>query len=134
MPADFTVKDSGQRQSYGSGMVRDVQEGKPRFDLLVPEDVPFEEQFLTRAAVHMTKGAQKYGFRNFEKANSREEVDRFRASAFRHFMQWYCGMTDEDHASAVLFNLIAAETTSWKIRRTTEVKHFRWRWPRGRRK
>lgn len=114
---DFTVKDSGRRQEYDSGMVRDLQDGKPRFDLLWPliEGMPFAEHMMTRAAQHMTKGAEKYGFRNWEQANSPEELERFKASAMRHMMQWFSGETDEDHAAAVIFNLIAATTTQWKL-------------------
>jgi hypothetical protein len=113
----FVIKDSGQRQEYGSGMVRDLQEGKPRFDLMWPEDVPFEDQFMTRIAAHLTKGIAKYGERNWEKANSPEELERFRSSALRHMHQYLCGDTDEDHASAVVFNLIAAVTTEYKLDR-----------------
>jgi Domain of unknown function (DUF5664) len=113
---DFKIKDSGERQSYDSGMVRDVQEGKPRFDLMWPLNVPFDEQFMTRIAMHLTKGIAKYGERNWEKADSQEELDRFRASAMRHLMQWYCGDRDEDHAAAVVFNLISAETVEYKLR------------------
>jgi hypothetical protein len=39
------------------------------------------------------------------KANSVEEMERFRESAARHFVQWMNGERDEDHAAAVVFNL-----------------------------
>lgn len=100
---DFVVKDSGVRQEYSTGMRRDTQEGKPRYDLVVPEKM--ENDMLTRWAVHMTKGAVKYGDRNWELACTQEEADRFKSSAFRHFMQWVKGMTDEDHAAATYFNI-----------------------------
>ena len=64
---------------------------------------------LTRWAAHMTKGAVKYGRENWRLANSQQELDRFKASAFRHLVQWLAGERDEDHASAVLFNVSAAE-------------------------
>lgn len=110
----FITKDSGKRAEFESGMVRDTDDGKPRFDLLVPDDVPFEAQFLTRCAALMARGAEKYRARNWEQATSREEWERMRSSAFRHFMQWMAGETDEDHAAAVVFNLLAAETTATK--------------------
>lgn len=112
---EFTTKDSGQRQEYDSGMVRDLQDGKPRFDLLLAEGVPYEAQVLTRIAGLMLRGKEKYGERNWEKASSQEEMDRFKASAFRHMMQWICGESDEDHMAAVVFNLLAYESTKWKI-------------------
>lgn len=112
---DFTTKDSGVRHDYDSGMRRDSQDGKARFDLLLPLGIPYEEQFLTRVAYLMTRGAVKYGFRNWEKANSADELERFRGSAQRHLMQYVMGETDEDHAAAVVFNLLAAITTEWRI-------------------
>lgn len=54
--------------------------------------------------------------RNWEKANSKEELDRFKASAFRHFMQWMSNEEDEDHAAAVLFNINAYETIKERIK------------------
>lgn len=112
---DYTTKDSGQREEYDSGMVRDTNDGKARFDLIVPEGVPYKEQMLTRFAELMARGAQKYGDRNWEKAAGETELNRFKESAFRHFMQWMTGETDEDHASAVLFNVTCYETVKYKI-------------------
>lgn len=110
----FIIKDSGKRQAYKSGMVRDVQDDKPDFSLILA-DIPYEEQMLTRFAEHMTKGAKKYGRRNWQLANSTEEMERFRASAFRHFMQWFHGILDEDHAAAVYYNIMAFEATKYKL-------------------
>lgn len=106
----YVTKDSGKREEYASGMVRDVNGDKPRYDLILPEGIPYEDQFLTRIAGLLTRGAVKYGERNWEKASGEEEMKRFRASAFRHLMQWMCGEEDEDHAAAVVFNLLAYET------------------------
>jgi hypothetical protein len=41
-------------------MVRDTETDKPRFDLLLPERLPHEEQMLTRWAYLMARGADKY--------------------------------------------------------------------------
>lgn len=98
----YITKDSGKRVKFKSGMNRDVADDKPRYDLIY---LPL----LKRWAELMTRGANKYGERNWEKANSPEEFERFQASAFRHFMQWFNGETDEDHAAAILFNVAAAE-------------------------
>lgn len=111
----FETKDSGGRHVHVSGMVRDTNAGKPRFDLLIPKGIPFEELYLTRVARLYERGAQKYTPRNWEKANSQEEMDRALESAFRHFMQWYAGETDEDHAAAVFFNINEAETIRTKL-------------------
>lgn len=111
----YKTKDSGARQEYKSGMRRDLQDGKPDFYLIMPKDMPYSEQVLTRWAELMTRGKEKYGSRNWELANSSEELERFKASAFRHFMQWLCGENDEDHAVAVLYNIQAAEYVKWRM-------------------
>lgn len=110
-PADrFSLKDSGERVEYPSGFRRDTIKGKVDYTLL-----PLE--FLERWAEHMTKGAGKYGRENWRLADPDEvgeddgltPLERFRSSAFRHFMQWLRGDRDEDHAAAVAFNVAAAE-------------------------
>lgn len=110
----FVTKDSGKREEYASGMRRDTQDGKARHDLLYAEGVPYKGQFLTRVAELLDRGAEKYGARNWEKATGDDEMARFKASAARHLAQWMAGDIDEDHAAAVVFNLMAYETTKWK--------------------
>jgi len=114
LPYGFVTKDSGVRAAYDSGMVRDTQEGKARWDLMYPKNIPYKDQMLTRLGELLERGQAKYGTRNWELANSQEEIDRFEGSGLRHYMQWMLGETDEDHAAAVLFNVIAAESTKWK--------------------
>lgn len=109
MPSSFTTKDSGARAQFDSGMVRDTNKGKARFDLCVPLDLPYEQQMLTRFAMLMARGAEKYDPRNWEQAKLPEELERYKESAFRHFVQWITGMTDEDHAAAIYFNVMGAE-------------------------
>jgi hypothetical protein len=118
----FDTKDSGRREEYDSGMVRDTQEGKPRFDLLHPVGVPYPEQMLTRFAELMARGADKYGDRNWEKARGQEELERYYSSAERHLEQWIAGETDEDHAAAVMFNVLAGETVRYHMRQQPELR------------
>lgn len=110
------IKDSGERQEYSSGMHRDLQEGKPDFTLLYPADMPFWEQPMTRVALHMTAGITKYGYRNWELANSQEELIRFKSSALRHMLQFLAGEDDEEHFGAVIFNLFAIVYVQWRLR------------------
>ena len=112
----YKTKDSGKRMDYKSGMCRDSLEDKARFGDLLVKDMPYEEQLLFRWAMLRTRGATKYGDRNCELATSKEELDRFKDSAFRHFIQYYTGEQDEDHATAVLFNIQMAEMVEWKIK------------------
>jgi hypothetical protein len=94
---DFTaVKDSGERQNFETGSVRDTRSGKGRFDLIPTYP-------LKRLAVHYENGAKKYGDRNWEKG---QPLMRFMDSAMRHLLAVISGETDEDHASAVLWNVM----------------------------
>lgn len=104
----FTTKDSGERQEFSTGMRRDVQKGKARFDLI-------DKPMLWRWAELMGRGADKYGERNWEKAATEEELNRFKASAERHLQQLLRGDTDEDHAAAVLFNIAGIEHVKTKL-------------------
>ena len=117
----FTVKDSGSRKEFASGMVRDTTEGKIDWHRIA--DGPM----LRRWAEHMTKGAQKHpdveaGVPNWTLAGGHEERQRFRQSAFRHFMQWNRGDRDEDHASAVFFNICGAEYVKEKLEDRHDAK------------
>lgn len=116
----FITKDSGKREEYDSGMVRDTNEGKSRHDLLYPIGVPYKDQFLTRVADLLARGSVKYSARNWEKASGQDELDRFKESALRHMIQWVAGETDEDHAAAVVFGLLGYETTKWKLENGTD--------------
>ena len=111
----YTTLDSGERKEYDSGMRRDLDENKARFDLVIPAGSKYDDNMLYRWAMLMERGRRKYGERNWELACGKEELSRFRASAFRHFMQWYFDETDEDHAAAVFFNINAAETVKAKL-------------------
>lgn len=104
----FVTKDSGKRQEFESGMMRDTQEDKPRYDLI-------DRAFLKRWADLMARGAKKYGEENWRKAEGEAEFKRFQASALRHLYQWLDGDTTEDHAVAVAFNLAGAEMVKGKL-------------------
>lgn len=116
MGDDFTIKDSGARQEFAGGMVRDTTEGKTDYlnILLGP--------MLDRWATHATKGRQKYpdpepGVPNWTLAAGREELVRAQDSALRHMIQWLRGDLDEDHAAAVLFNINLAEYVVARLER-----------------
>ena len=98
---EFTVKH-GTEQLFPSGFRRNTDEEKTNYNLI---HIPF----LTRIANHLTKGAKIHGRDNWKLANSKEELQRCEDAAFRHLMQYLDGERDEDHASAVVFNLMVAE-------------------------
>lgn len=93
---DFTVKDSGERQEFESGAVRDTAKGKPRPDLISPF-------FLERLGQHLRKGAEKYSEWNWAKGI---RSSRYFESAMRHLLQFAQGDVDEDHLSAAAFNIM----------------------------
>ena len=70
---------------------------------------------ITRYAGVMTRGAVKYDARNWMQANGSAEAERFISSATRHFLQWFRGDKDEDHAAAVVFNLNGYEYVRRKM-------------------
>lgn len=90
------IKDSGKREQYESGAVRDTNEGKIRWDLL-----PIEA--LKRVAIHYTDGAKKYDDNNWKLGIP---TGRFIESACRHWAQYLLGETEEDHLSAMVFNIL----------------------------
>lgn len=93
----FTTKDSGKRQEFESGMVRDTQDGKPRYDL-----IPVTS--LKRLADLYARGAIKYDNNNWMKG---QPYSRAYASLFRHLIAWREGERSEDHLAAVAWNAFA---------------------------
>jgi hypothetical protein len=102
-----TVKDSGHRQEFSTGAVRDTQEGKGRFDLL-------PAYAITRVAQHFENGARKYNDENWRKGIP---LRRFLDSAIRHLFKLLEGQIDEDHAAAVAWNVLCLIETQEQIRR-----------------
>lgn len=114
MAEEFTIKDSGKREQFTSGMVRDTAVDKVNF--LKVLDGPM----LHRWAAHLTKGAVKYpdiapGVANWTLASGEPEYQRAKESALRHMLQYLRGDRDEDHAAAVFFNLNLAEYVKAKL-------------------
>lgn len=105
----FETKDSGKRQQFGSGMQRDTQDNKTLYHLV------YDGPLFKRWAELLTRGAKKYSEGNWLKATGPDELKRFKASAARHFFQWYMDETDEDHAAAVTFNINGAEYVKGKM-------------------
>ena len=105
---NFTIKDSGERKTFSTGMQRDSGVTTLRPDLIwLPG--------IERLAELYGKGALKYAERNWEKAETQEELNRFLASAWRHFFKYMRGDRDEDHMAAVIFNLFGAEMVRQKL-------------------
>lgn len=62
---------------------------------------------LTAFALFMEAGAKKYSFENWKLLNTPEDIERFKESCLRHYVQWQVGQQDENHLLATVFNLMA---------------------------
>jgi len=89
------VCDSGERRSFDTGSVRDIRNGKGRYDLI-------PAIFMHRLAVHFENGAKKYGDRNWEKG---QPVSVYYDSALRHLFKYESGSREEDHLAAAAWNI-----------------------------
>jgi hypothetical protein len=98
---NFITKDSGKRKEMANGFVRDIDDTKLRYDL-IPLDM------LERLAWLYTRGAVKYWDSNWLNATW-ADIQSFKRSAWRHFVQWMRGDDDEDNAIATCWNIFAYE-------------------------
>lgn len=92
---EFKIQDSGERQAFDTGAVRDTRTGKGRFDLISPFVMLDQAQLLEQGAI-------KYGDRNWEKGMP---FSRFLDSALRHLNKFVLGYTDENHLAQAIWNL-----------------------------
>jgi hypothetical protein len=88
------MEDSGKRQNFDTGAVRDTAEGKSRPDLISP-------YAQMRKGLWLALGAKKYAERNWERGMP---ISRCIASMERHIQQYKMGMTNEDHLAAIAVN------------------------------
>lgn len=102
---DYLTKDSGQRREFGTGSVRDIDTGKPRFDLLGLGG-------LYRAAGVAARGCDKYGERNYEYG---QPISQVFASMLRHAFAYWAGADDEDHVGAMEWNALTIGHMLWLI-------------------
>lgn len=114
--SEFTIKDSGKRQEFASGMVRDTAEGKVNY--LAVLDGPMYDRW----AIHITKGKVKYpdvrpGVANWTLAAGIEELQRAKESLARHYRQYTRGDKDEDHGAAIFFNVNLIEYIKEKLQK-----------------
>lgn len=115
MAEKYITKWEKEHGEFATGMLREISVGKPRFDLLLIEWLPYEEQPLTLLADLLARWAEKYETRNREKASTKEEYDRFRESFLRHAVQAACWENDEDHKSAAIFNLMGMTLVEYRL-------------------
>jgi hypothetical protein len=91
------LKDSGERETFATGAIREPNLDRGRYDLIPP--IP-----LRNLAIHYERGARKYEDWNWARGLP---LSRHLNSALRHLRQFQEGQRDEDHLSAVVFNVFA---------------------------
>jgi hypothetical protein len=104
-PPEKRILDSGSRQQFKTGSVRDTSEGKGRFDLL-----PFYA--LLKVAQHFEEGAKKYAEDNWRKG---QPASRLFDSCQRHLAKYAMGFEDEPHLTAAAWNLLALIETLKRV-------------------
>jgi hypothetical protein len=102
------LSDSGARQTFSTGSLRDPAVGKGRFDLISPI-------FLKRLAQHHELGARKYPENDGRNWELGQPLSRYLDSALRHLTAVLNKEIDEDHAIAAAWNIAAFIHTAEKI-------------------
>ena len=99
------ILDSGKRQSFSTGAVRDTQDDKGDLSLL-----PYYS--ILELAKHFQRGARKYDKNNFRKGIP---LSRYFDSCQRHLAKYAMGWEDEDHLISACWNLVALIETKKRI-------------------
>ncbi len=90
-----------QNRQFNTGAQRDTSDGKLRQSL-----IPTEE--LNRVLKRYLDGAEKYGENNWMNGMP---LSVYYDCAHRHMSAWWRGDQDEDHAAAVVWNMLCAMWT-----------------------
>ena len=101
------LKDGGDREKYATGMVREPNGGRGRFELISPIA-------LKKLAIHYENGCIKYPDRNWEKGG---KLSRHFCSAMRHLTDLLEGDRTEDHISAAAWHCFAMQHVVEMIKR-----------------
>lgn len=100
------LKDSGFREEFSTGAVRDRQQGKG-----CPSLVPGWVVWLVSRVFE--DGSRKYSSRNWEKGMP---LSHYLDSAERHLAKLKAGLRDEPHATQVIWNMIGYVFTAFQIK------------------
>ena len=95
-----------ENRQWDTGAQRDTGDGKLRMSLLPDKE-------LDRVLKRYYDGAIKYGESNWKKGMP---LSVYYDSAFRHLQAWWRDEQDEDHAAAVVWNLLCAMWTEQNLK------------------
>ena len=143
------IKDSGNRQAFQSGAVRDVSQGKGRVDLIplsvvakLMKDTPITyignfqktgevkwlyaalEEVMQDNKAHILLELSKHfekGAQKYDEDNWKKgiPVERYIDSGLRHYLKYMDGQDDEDHHTAFVWNIMCL---IWTIENLGVVK------------
>lgn len=102
-----------KNRKFNTGAQRDTSDGKLRMSLI-------PQQELKRVMKRYLDGAEKYGENNWMKGMP---LSVYFDSANRHLERWWRGEDDEDHAAAVVWNILCAMHTERKARDVDALPH-----------
>jgi len=102
---EYSIKDSGERQKFETGAVRDVNTEKGDYSLLPP-------RALALVAKHFQLGAKKYSKANWRKGIP---LSRYLDSGLRHAFKHLNGDTDERHDISCVWNFLCLLETQEMI-------------------
>jgi hypothetical protein len=110
----YIIRDTGDRQTFSTGMVRNAAKDKTRYNPVL------EGPMFKRWASHLWKGKKVYpdaalGVGNWTLAETEEELQRAKESFFSHVMDYLDGDDVEDHAAAIFFNINLIENIKEKM-------------------
>lgn len=101
-------------REFDTGAHRDSGNGKLRMSL-----IPHDE--LNRVLKRYLDGAEKYGENNWKKGMP---ISVYYDSAQRHLFKWWNGDKDEDHAAAVIWNMLGAMWTEKHLKDTMDDRNL----------
>jgi hypothetical protein len=113
-----------ENRQFKSGAQRDAGTGKLRMSLIPPAE-------LKRVMQRYLDGAEKYGENNWMLGMP---VSVYYDCAHRHLDAWWNGEDDEDHAAAVVWNMLCAmwtETNCKKVNHLHDKLDDKWQYPNG---
>jgi len=94
-------KMTSNNRQFDTGAQRDTSDGKLRMSLIPPQE-------LERVMRRYLDGAEKYGENNWTKGMP---LSVYYDCMHRHLSAWWRGDDQEDHAAAVVWNMMCAMWT-----------------------
>lgn len=110
---------TSENRQFDTGAQRDQAQGKLRMSLI-------PQQELNRVLKRYLDGAEKYGENNWIKGMP---LSVYFDCAHRHLDAWWRGEDDEDHAAAVVWNMLCAMYTETHAHEDYNKMNDKWKYP-----